>query len=256
MAGLLLWRGLRRGAGRLLIGTEGPPRRELAGWWVIEMITVTFAIFAVATLAALVQGSIGPWPLSGLVATDLGLAGGALLAWQLARRTTGEVAPEAMGLVARTGLGREALYGFLGLAIGTPAIVGVMLLTPFLFELFGTAQAAQTVLLEILALEGTMLAGAFVLASFVGPLLEEVLFRGFVQPACVDRVGPGGGILFTSILFASIHGADAMLPVFALSLVLGHLRHRTGGLTAPVVAHCLWNGTTLALALAGTVPVS
>ena len=29
-----------------------------------------------------------------------------------------------------------------------------------------------------------------------------------------------------------------------------------GGLVAPIVAHCLWNGTTLALAIQGTVPVS
>ena len=171
-------------------------------------------------------------------------------------RTTSGASREAFGLVAPAGPLREAAYGAVALAVSTPAIVGVMLLVPFVFALFGAAQAPQTVLLEILALEGPLLAGAFVLAALVGPLLEEVLFRGFVQPACVDRVGPGGGIVFTSLLFASIHGPDAMLPIFALSLVLGHLRHRTGGLVAPIVAHCLWNGTTLALAIQGTVPVS
>jgi membrane protease YdiL (CAAX protease family) len=193
--------------------------------------------------------ALGGSPLDGLLATEISLIGGSALAWFLALRKSREAGLRGLGFRMPLGAARELTYGLLALILAVPAIVGVLLLSPALLELMGNEPAVQPVLAGILELEGASLVVAVLLASLLGPFLEELLFRGFVQPACVDRVGASAGIAFTALLFASIHDTDAMLPVFALALLLGHLRHRTGGLLAPVVAHCVWNGSTLALAL-------
>lgn len=248
VAGLLLWAYVAPLLERRLLGPERLTR-PAAPWWALEMFTVAFATFSGILGSMLLLGMVGGSPLDPLLATDLGMLVGVVTAWNLARRRASDATSRLLGFDSPHGLGRELTYGLLGLLLGTPAILGVMQIAPRLLSLMGHDPQTQAVLAGILALDGGALLGAIVLASFVGPVLEEVLFRGFVQPACVDRLGTSGGILFTALLFAAIHGADAMLPVFALAVVLGILRHRTGGLAAPVLAHCLWNGTTLLVAL-------
>lgn len=256
--GVLLWTALAGPLRRVLLGPGPAPARPVAGWWMLELFTVTFAVFVGATLAMLLTEPLGTWPLRGLVATDLALLGGVALAVVLARRVspTGPAgAVRALGFQAPLGIGREAAYGGLALVLAAPLLVGVLLLAPWVLDLFGHEARTQEVLREILDMTGPSLVAAVVLATVVGPVLEEVLFRGFVQPACVDRVGPAGGVVFTAVLFASIHGLDAFLPLTGLALLLGLLRYHTAGLTAPVLVHCLWNGATLAVALSGAVEV-
>ena len=92
---------------------------------------------------------------------------------------------------------------------------------------------------------------AAVIAVAVGPLLEELLFRGFLQPVLAQVAGARGGLVLSSALFASLHGAAGLPMLFALSLFLGWLQLRTRNLAVPWSAHALHNGVSLALALAG-----
>ena len=81
------------------------------------------------------------------------------------------------------------------------------------------------------------------------PLLEEVLFRGFLQPLLVQNFRDKGGIVLTSALFAVMHGTSAFLPIFGLSLILGAVMLRTQRLTAVWAIHALHNGLQVALLL-------
>ncbi len=87
----------------------------------------------------------------------------------------------------------------------------------------------------------------FIIGAFVQPLFEEVLFRGLLQPTIVQIARPVAGIAITSILFASLHGFDAFLPIFALSVLLGWIRERTQSLAACWSVHALHNGGQLAI---------
>jgi membrane protease YdiL (CAAX protease family) len=82
-----------------------------------------------------------------------------------------------------------------------------------------------------------------------GPILEEVFFRGFMQPPLIRRFGAVGGIVITSMIFGLIHAVDpwAIIPVVAIGVIAGWLRHRSGGLGAPIVFHGLNNGVALLL---------
>ncbi len=83
-------------------------------------------------------------------------------------------------------------------------------------------------------------------------VFEEMLFRGFIQPAMVARFKVFTGILLTSILFGLIHASDpwAVVPTMVISGVAGWLRERTGGLGAPILFHAANNFTALILTVA------
>jgi len=80
------------------------------------------------------------------------------------------------------------------------------------------------------------------------PLLEELLFRGAIQPALVRYHGTILGIAITSLLFLLIHvpgwvvlppapGPISMIYIFGLGLFLGGLRQASGTIWVPLLAH-------------------
>ena len=202
--------------------------------------------------------------LDSLLATDFGLllgcvaayAGGVLATQRqrpgLSRSDALSLTASGMGLapgVCGARLLKLAVYGGFGVFLAVPVILGVMSVNPYLLELIGYEFATQDVLVSLISMSGVGLVGGLMLATFVGPILEEVLFRGFVQPLAVQGLGPLAGVVLTSLLFGLIHGTAAFLPVFTLSLVLGILRQNSGHLLPAIVAHCLWNAGTMALSL-------
>jgi membrane protease YdiL (CAAX protease family) len=98
--------------------------------------------------------------------------------------------------------------------------------------------------------------GEILVLSIVGPLGEELFFRGMLQPALVSgfRSQPAG-ILLATVLFALLHttadrGGEPVWtwPAFALALggILGVLFAATGNLLPPLLLHVLINAGNLA----------
>jgi membrane protease YdiL (CAAX protease family) len=78
---------------------------------------------------------------------------------------------------------------------------------------------------------------------------EELLFRGVIQTAFVERVGIAGGIVATSAIFALIHlpnygwidGLPTIGLLFVVSLTWGYIYERTDSLFVPAMAHAAFN---------------
>ena len=94
----------------------------------------------------------------------------------------------------------------------------------------------------------------------LGPIAEELMFRGAVQQGLRNwGVSRWRSICLTATLFALVHigvlteGAvlSGLLTLFALAVVLGWLAERTGRLIAPIVAHACFNAVNLAIYFAG-----
>lgn len=71
---------------------------------------------------------------------------------------------------------------------------------------------------------------------------EETTFRGFLQPALIEKVGPALGLLFGALAFSLYHLDVRPLAFFnrvSLGLVLGALARAGGSLVAPALAHSL-----------------
>ena len=82
----------------------------------------------------------------------------------------------------------------------------------------------------------------FVAIGFEGAVLEESLWRGYLQPSLMSRFGRPLGIVLTALLFAVAHFQFRPMQFvlkFAVGLVLGLLRKRDGSLVPPAVAHFL-----------------
>jgi len=82
----------------------------------------------------------------------------------------------------------------------------------------------------------------------VAPIVEEIWFRGLLQPALRDAFGPTFGILATALVFAFAHtGAGPPVSQFIGGLVFGFAYERTRGLASPILLHMLGNGTYVAI---------
>ena len=80
----------------------------------------------------------------------------------------------------------------------------------------------------------------FLCGCFITPVVEEILYRGWAQSALIDgRLNPHIAIALISILFGAIH--PDFLGATASGLLFGYLRHYSGTLAAPIIAHALHN---------------
>jgi membrane protease YdiL (CAAX protease family) len=91
----------------------------------------------------------------------------------------------------------------------------------------------------------------FISLVILPPLVEELVFRGFVFGGLKNKLPVVVAALVTSVLFAVAHlqfgnGQPllwvAALDTFVLSMVLCYLRQRTGSLWAGIVIHAMKNG--------------
>lgn len=102
------------------------------------------------------------------------------------------------------------------------------------------------------AAQGIELLLVFISLVILPPIAEELLMRGFLYSGLKKALPKVWAIVGTSLLFAIAHlqfGGDAPLlwvaaiDTFVLSVVLIHLKERTGGrLWAPLGLHALKNG--------------
>lgn len=82
--------------------------------------------------------------------------------------------------------------------------------------------------------------------AIMAPIVEEVLFRGFLQNALAKYVPFWAAILLSSFLFAVVHLQPyAILGLMSLSLAFGYLYHRTGSLRTNIILHMANNAFAL-----------
>lgn len=91
---------------------------------------------------------------------------------------------------------------------------------------------------------------SFILALVVAaPLMEELLFRGFLLPGyAASRLGPIGAIALTSIAWASMHiqyETFYVAQIFILGCAFGWLRLRSGSTLLTLILHGIVNAVAI-----------
>jgi len=91
------------------------------------------------------------------------------------------------------------------------------------------------------------------LAIFIAPIIEEIFFRGFMQPALVKTLGAFPGILITALIFGVSHSQyldynAALVAVTTIGLILGITKYYTGSVMPGIFAH-LFNNLLAAISL-------
>jgi len=96
----------------------------------------------------------------------------------------------------------------------------------------------------------TILFAVFVV--ILGPLCEELAFRGFLMPLLMRSLGAVPGIVATSLLFGGVHAYEYawswrhVLLISTAGMVFGWVRYRTGSTAASTFLHSTYNLTQFA----------
>jgi membrane protease YdiL (CAAX protease family) len=102
---------------------------------------------------------------------------------------------------------------------------------------------------QVIDTAGGNLITTLVLVGFLGPIAEEIFFRGFVLPGLIKRFGVIRSLLLSSLLFGIFHfDPGAIVPTFILGLALGWVYLKTGALWPAIFAHGLHNSLAIMLA--------
>jgi hypothetical protein len=85
-------------------------------------------------------------------------------------------------------------------------------------------------------------------AVIIMPVVEELLFRGFLYPVFKGWAGALASTVFVSALFATLHLNLASLPaLFVLALTFSLAYEWSGSIALPIVMHMTFNGIQLLL---------
>lgn len=97
-----------------------------------------------------------------------------------------------------------------------------------------------------------------ILAVSVGPLMEELFFRGFMYPVLARRMGAVWAVLLTALPFGLLHlqqygwAWGAGLVIFLVGVACGAVRAVTKSVAAAFLVHVGYNGMQMAIALVAT----
>jgi uncharacterized protein len=92
-----------------------------------------------------------------------------------------------------------------------------------------------------------------VFAISLGPLMEELFFRGFLYPVLARRMGVFWGIFFTALPFGLIHmfqygyAWGVVLLIFLMGVVCTAVRAATGSVASSFLVHVGYNATEMLL---------
>lgn len=82
----------------------------------------------------------------------------------------------------------------------------------------------------------------FVLLCVIAPLMEELIFRGFVYPALRRRLSVFSSVVASALLFALMHQSlQALAPIAVIGVALAVLYERNRSLVPCIICHALNN---------------
>jgi uncharacterized protein len=197
--------------------------RTLSPGW--RSTSLAFVSIVAWLVAAASSGPLGIWRAMGGTAVALGLA--VLL---LDRPTwTALLRPSPRFLL-------------LGAATGGLMAVATYLVYPLLARILPYVATDLTALYAAFREPSLIVAS---LALFPVVLGEELVWRGVVQAALVQRLGAPSGVALAAIVYALVHvplGSPVLVAAaFFCGLVWGTLRASTASLVPTLVAHLLWD---------------
>ncbi len=142
---------------------------------------------------------------------------------------------------------RHVGYGLIGFGFYFPALIVVGVIVKQWFPGFDLS-AEQAI--GYLDASGNQLILVFIALAVLPPIMEELIFRGFLYTALRKRITLVGSIIITSLLFAwpHLYGGKtsellwvAGLDTFLLSVVLIGVREASGSLWSSIFLHSIKN---------------
>ena len=148
----------------------------------------------------------------------------------------------ALGISSRNFF-KNMFYGAAGYVALVPVLALILLITAGVLSVF--KHVPQRQLVEELFLkekDAAFLAYSSFFAVVIGPVVEEIFFRGFFYGALKKHTGIFWAMAITASVFALLHAhAVGFVPIMALGMLLAYLYEKTGSLVSSVTAHIIHN---------------
>lgn len=149
-------------------------------------------------------------------------------------------------------IARGMLFWFIAFPVTAIVVQSIEFVLSFVVEVPTVDQVAVHSLKSTLDRPAVFVAYALAVITAV-PVVEEMLFRGFVQSWLRGHVGVWKAIVGTSLLFAGLHFSFSQgltnIPLLAalciLSILLGVLYERFAALWAPMALHSTFNAISV-----------
>lgn len=151
---------------------------------------------------------------------------------------------------------RDCLFGMLTWIICYPLVIVVSQISSIIvIWKFAPMHYEQTAVHHLRMITNfTWLFGVMVfLLIVIVPIIEEILFRGFLQNWLKKKLGHRWAISLTAIIFAIFHysrsqglgNIELLTSLFLLACFLGYLRERQQSLWAPIGLHSIFNAISI-----------
>lgn len=142
------------------------------------------------------------------------------------------------------GVLREIGVGVMGYLGALPFFAGVVVLLLAVSSLIHCEPPSHPLVDVFLEEDHTsfLLLISFLLGAVIGPIFEEIFFRGFCYPIFRNKWGKFWAAGLSAAFFAGIHHSGFMfLPIFVLGVALAYLYEKRKSLIAPITFHIIHN---------------
>ena len=166
-----------------------------------------------------------------------------------------------LGALVWRGLSPAALFGFERVPVGRAVGKGLGLLLVALPVVYATMTLTQrftggaerhgqeeAVRLVLASREVAPRLAMILAAVVVAPVVEELVFRGYLYGVMRRYLGWTAGAVLNAVLFAAVHGHIPSLgPLFVLAVCLTLAYEWTGSLLVPMTMHAVFNALSISL---------
>lgn len=174
------------------------------------------------------------------------------------------VAPACLVVIVMTGQSWTTQYGLNRVSLFVLPFLALLILFAS-FTLIQPAGIASNALIQALGFEIELqspvtklfeiddpdrLANLLFLAVVIAPVIEEIVFRGFLHPLLKGILPTWLAIALTSLVFAAFHfHAPVFAQLFVLAVIMSLAYEATGSLGLCILIHMFFNALQAALAL-------
>ena len=226
-------------------------------WSLGELARIIVLVCVIAALMPFIHTTVstwGPaalvefhmWTVAAMLALDLCLV---LIIWGFAIAKATSLGA-AMGLSGRRGI-RAVMQGLRGYAMIFPWVFGLWGVIVTVCQMLGIQPPVEPVQeLLFMAEQPWVVWLTGLLACLVGPIVEELFFRGVLFPAIRAHTSRIIAIAASGALFALVHtNWIGFLPIALLGCLLADVYERTGSLWGPITVHMLHNTLLVGMGL-------
>lgn len=153
---------------------------------------------------------------------------------------------------------QDFFIAFMSWILSYPLVVAVgQFVAILLMVTYQNVEPEQVAVKQIktAATSTTLLTVMVICVIFIVPIIEELLFRGFLQNWLKKFMSQWKSIMVTSFIFAFFHfspsqgmgNIELLVSLFVLSCFLGFIYERQKSLWAPIGLHALFNAVSIML---------